>query len=240
MGREAALQDPNQRAGAGERVTCISGNCCDPATWPARWDMVCIRCIFCPDDADVMSYIRSNLKVLTYDRIYWEDPYFDGTRWGTRTIEGLGSADGNTITILSGKSCPEAADILYHETWHTHQPEDMLANAKELEAYTVTESWLIRKELPGTAEFRMVDSYGNTVPDPVAIQEFIDREYPGGTSDAPSMVPQSFQADPPMTEFYDYDKGEYVWLPSKEGDSLYGPQFTVGGGEIPADEFYCE
>ncbi|MEP3944593.1 hypothetical protein [Ascidiaceihabitans sp.] len=43
-----------------------------------------------------------------------------------------------------------------------------------------------------------------------------------------------------MTEFYDYYKGEYVRLSSKEGDSLYGPQFTVGGGEISADEFHCE
>ncbi|MEP1520440.1 hypothetical protein [Ascidiaceihabitans sp.] len=43
-----------------------------------------------------------------------------------------------------------------------------------------------------------------------------------------------------MTEFYDYDKCEYMWPPSKEGDSLYGPQFTVGSGEISADEFHCE
>ncbi|TWI27022.1 hypothetical protein [Paracoccus sulfuroxidans] len=244
MGRELRLEEPSQRQDAGAKVACITGDCCNPASWPAHWDMACIRCIFCPDDAEVMSRARAHGEFWVYDEIYYDDPYFDGKAWITRRFHGGGFAydDGNgkkVVGLLRKVDCAAAAETIYHEMWHTAQPDTMTPNEKEFDAYYNTELWTIRKGLSGRNYLRMTDSYGNTLPDRDAITAYVNETYPQAVQ-PDGWIIDDYIKQPPQTREFNEATGEARWRPSREGDGLYAEAQKVSEANLEAAEFYCE
>src|SRR5262245_38155912 len=92
----------------------------------SKWSVDGILKILCKNDKKIVDQLGKT-TVNTADRIYFEDPYFDGKKWTTNTFEGGGSADPSKkeITILSGTSNEEGAETFYHEIWHQNQPPGM-------------------------------------------------------------------------------------------------------------------
>lgn len=244
MARQIKLEEPGQRQDAGAKVACITGDCCNPAAWPERWTMHCIRCIFCPDDADVMARAREHGEFWTYDAIYYDDPYFDGTEWTSRRFDGSGFAysgeNGKKVVgLLRNVDCATAAETIYHEMWHTAQPDTMTPNEMEYDAYYNTELWTIRKGLHGQPALRSTDAYGNTVPDRGRIRAHVDETYPQQVQGDGWRI-DDFWKNPPLTREFNDVTGEHRWRPSREGDGLYDAEQVVGETNLDVAEFYCD
>lgn len=128
-------------------VTCRAG-----AKKAASWDMACLLKILCAKNKDVIDHVRNNVDLYKVDRVYFDDPYFDGAKWTTKHFEAGGTSGGSEITFLSKDSCEDAATTLYHETWHDKQPADMVwPHPSEDDAYYQAELWTIEQGLPGQA-----------------------------------------------------------------------------------------
>ncbi len=121
--------------------------------------------------------------------------------------------------------CEGAADTIYHEVLHTEQPSSMSWEAKEMEAYTKTEEWTIKRGLAGNPSFRKIDAGGKVVPDTRAIFDMLHTEYPLGITNK--------SADGKQVK----DNGK--WRPSKEGDKIGGPQRLENVKKIDSSEFKC-
>jgi hypothetical protein len=134
----------------------------------------------CPKDKAFLDDLRARgVTITSFDRIYYEDPYFDGTKWTTKHFEGGGSTSAKHINIVTGGSSPEeVAATIYHEGIHTGQPPSMTWQEKEYEAYTKGEQWAIDHGSPGRPGFRTTDAKGNPIPDTKAIKKFVDKTYP--------------------------------------------------------------
>ena len=202
-----------------------------------NWDMDCIRKIYCPTHAAELAKIGT-LKITKVDDLYWTDDYFDGKSWGKKKFPGAGGQSGKEIVVLSKMSCEEAADTLYHETWHAYQPAGMgWPHPAEDDAYYNTELWLIKAGLPGNPGLRTKDAKGAVVPDKAAIGAFVNSEYPSATGPG---APQPIGFDPKKnTTTVEDSKGVVSTRPSKKGDSLPGPQTRVNEKVVPSKEFKC-
>lgn len=213
--------------------------------------------IMCPKDKAFLDGLRARgVTVTAFDRIYYEDPYYDGTKWTTKHFEGGGSTSGTHINLLSkqpdGKggfvdAAPaETAETIFHEGTHTGQPSSMPWSEKEYDAYTRTEQWAIDHGIPGRPGFRTTDSSGKPVPDTKAIRAFVDKEYPiavdkpaapGGpvykvVGRTPTGDTITQNTNPP------YDRKT---RPPKAGDTFAGPEIQVppGGRTVKSDQLKC-
>jgi hypothetical protein len=134
----------------------------------------------CPKDKAFLDDLRARgVTITAFDRIYYEDPVFDGTKWTTQHFEGGGSTSGTDMNIVIGSTPPEeVAATIYHEGVHTGQPASMPWSEKEYDAYTKGEQWAIDHGQPGRPGFRTTDGKGKPIPDTKAIRTFVDKEYP--------------------------------------------------------------
>ncbi len=165
---------PNASAGKIPAKNCVTG-CGSTPPWLNN-----ALAIMCPKDKAFLDDLRARgVTITAYDRIYYEDPYYDGTQWTTKHFEGGGSTSGTDINIVTSSNSPEeVAETIYHEGVHTGQPASMSWTEMEYDAYTKGEQWAIDHGLPGRSGFRTTDSKGNPVPDTKAIHEFVDKKYP--------------------------------------------------------------
>jgi hypothetical protein len=211
----------------------------------SAWDVPCVLKILCKQDKNVVQDLHK-LNITKYDRIQFMDHVYDGKQWVLDPFEAGGTAKGNNVTVLSGESCESAATTLYHEWWHTTQPESMNHCDKEREAYTKTEEWTIIRGLEGQGQglLRKVDpalglryeltrlgkeavekvTHGATyIPDKDAIEAVV-KTYPGcgqsQTSNDP--FPVGFDAKRNQTLELDPVRGEETWRPSRKDDRVEG------------------
>ena len=139
----------------------------------AGWDLPGLLKILCKKDKALVDYTRNNIDLYKVDRVYFEDPYFDGTTWGTKLFEAGGTSGGGDIVVLSTTSNQSAATTLYHEVWHDQQSPTMgWPHPSEDEAYYQTELWTIDRGLPGQGggTLRTTNAAGATVP--VSMKDF--------------------------------------------------------------------
>ena len=242
MGRQVALESPNQRDGAGTQVECISGNCCDPSTWPAIWDMDCIRCIYCPDDAAVLAR-ASELKIEAYSSIVFTDYLFTGGMWTQIPVPAGGFESEGLIVMDANTDCHFAALTLYHEVRHSVQEAGMERYDAEVDAYTTAERWAIQKGLNDSLGLRTKDEFGNEVPDAEAIHQSV-MDYYFNTSGEVGVPPTEevyfLDVETNETQWRNLQTGELNWRPSKEGDYMQTNDVELTGpGLIPASEFSC-
>ncbi|HLJ91417.1 MAG TPA: hypothetical protein VKZ53_31755 [Candidatus Angelobacter sp.] len=209
-----------------------------------HWDVKCILKIMCPKDKKIVAQLAKT-QVNTADEIYWDDPYFDGTKWTTRRFPGGGSADpvAKEITILNGTSCEDAADTFYHEIWHQNQPPGMgWPEPAEDDAYYNTERWTIERGLPGRPELRTKDANGHVVPDAKKIRAFVQHEYPSPPPPvAGKKQPVPIGSDPAknLTKVQDPDTGQVSWRPSQKGDTFGGPEQRINPKTVNASAWKC-
>jgi len=116
------------------------------------------------------------------------------------------------VTISKNTDCEGAANTIYHEVLHTGQPDSMSWLAKEMEAYTKTEEWLIARGLSGRDAFRTVVD-GKTVVNTSAIESRLTTSYPLGITG--------------------------IWRAVKNGDKMPGPQRLEDMETVDPKEFEC-
>ena len=167
---------------SGGGTTSISSStvgCGSPCPPPDPWLRDALA-VMCPKDKAFLDDLRARgVTITAFDRIYYEDPYFDGKKWTTQHFEAGGSTSGTNMNIVVGSHKPESvAETIYHEGVHTGQPSSMSWREKEYDAYTKGEQWAIDHGLPGRPGFRKTDSKGKSVPDTDAIKSFVDKQYP--------------------------------------------------------------
>ncbi|MEM6276050.1 MAG: hypothetical protein AAF714_03815 [Pseudomonadota bacterium] len=192
----------------------------------------------------MVDQMRKTQTVYKVDRVFFEDPYFDGKTWTTKTFEAGGTSGGNEITVMTNTDCDEAATTLYHETWHSKQPAGMgWPHPSEDDAYYHTELWTIENGLPsqGNPPLRTKDSNGKVVPDKAAIKAHVDAEYPQPSGGAgPDWTIQGHKdGPPPETRWFQRSTSKKVWKASKAGDSYAGPQQVVGKQKMDSSKFRC-
>jgi hypothetical protein len=194
----------------------------------------------CPKDKAFLDDLRARgVTITAFDRIHYEDPYYDGTKWTTKPFEGGGSTTGTHINIVTGGTTPAGvAGTIYHEGIHTGQPSSMPWSEKEYDAYTKGEQWAIDHGQPESFPgFRTTDGSGKSIPDAAAIRKFVDKEYPIST-DAPSTPgapPDRVVGSDPSgkTIMQRADGSTYTRAP-KKGDTYAGPEIQDPPGGRPA------
>jgi hypothetical protein len=180
MPKSKSTTPPKAKGGSGPATSGTASCPPKPCPPPPAWLAKALK-IMCPKDKAFLDDLRARGVTLTaYDRIYYDDPYYDGTKWTTKRFEAGGSTSGTHIDIVTGGMSDTAvAETLYHEGVHTGQPSSMSWNAAEYDAYTKGEQWRIDHGLPESRPgFRTKDANGKPVPDTKAIKAFVDKEYP--------------------------------------------------------------
>ncbi|MDY6992597.1 MAG: LysM domain-containing protein [Pseudomonadota bacterium] len=230
---------------------------CQSNTPPPAWLEDALE-IMCPQDKAFLDDLRKRgVTITAYDRIYYEDPYYDGTKWTTKTFEGGGSTVNSNINIviqyrddeaIVHKIPPESiAETVYHEGIHTAQPDSMPWLEKEYDAYTRTEQWAIEHGLPTTRPgFRTQDASGTLQPDTTAIKAFVDNEYPI-TMDEPTTPGGSIYTVVDKTSDGQTivqnvtDPADVKIRPPQKGDTFAGPQLEEppGGRPVKPEHLKC-
>ncbi len=205
------------------------------------WAVDDVLKIMCPQDKETVDGLAQT-DVTVVDRVYFDDPYYDGTRWTTQRFEAGGTA-GNGITVMSGTSAGTAATTLYHENLHMHQPEAMSWTDKEIDAYARTEAWTIERGLPSQAgnepiTMRKPGAGGKEVVDMDGVRDFVREHYPI-SQEGPAA------AGKPPVVVVDKDATGNVILSDgstrapRKGDTFPGPEIRVGERKIPRDAWKC-
>lgn len=143
--------------------------------------------VMCPRDKGFLADLKQRgVSITAYDRIYFDDPYYDGTKWTTKRFEAGGTTAGTDITLIRSGSAQHDAATIYHEGVHTAQPASMPWRELEYDAYVKEDQWRIAHGMaPHQPSFRKKDAAGNETTNEAAIRAFVDKEYPGVTAKAP-------------------------------------------------------
>jgi hypothetical protein len=199
----------------------------------------------CPKDKAFLDELRArNVTVTAYDRIYFEDPYYDGSKWTTRHFEAGGTTSGTQINMIKNSDPVENAATIYHEGVHTGQPASLPWRDKEYQAYVAEDKWRISHGFPShDPSFRTTDASGRPVTDEAAVRDFVNREYPGVTStpssgSAPEQVIGRTSSGDTIVQRGD---GSTYTRPPKMGDSYAGPEVTEppGGRKVETCQLKC-
>jgi hypothetical protein len=193
----------------------------------------------CPKDKAFLADLKNRgVSITAYDRIYFDDPYFDGKRWTTRHFEAGGTTLGKDINMLRGGSGAQNAATIFHEGVHTGQPSGMAWRDREYDAYAKEDQWRISHGLPPhQPNFRTKDAAGNEITNSAAIKAFVDQKYPGVTS-KPSSGGASEEVIGRTTggkTVVRRANGTTYERAPRRGDSFPGPENTVPAGGIPID-----
>lgn len=218
---QSADSEPPRQEGAG-------------AAAQKKWDVPCVTKILCPNDKKIVEQLAQT-TVTVADAIYFDDPYYDGTRWIPRRFlaGGTSDADAKQIGIMSGASCEEAATTFYHEIWHQNQPKTgMTFEEREYDAYHQTEQWTIDRGLPsqsGDGSLRAKDAKGRVVPSRKGVEAHVHKHYP---------VPPKTKGTPPPRPVGQDATGNTILSngtkrPPRKGDTYPGPEKVVDKRVIP-------
>jgi hypothetical protein len=203
-------------------AACLAGVRQEPVKGDG-WDMECLLEILCKEDKDVVE--KAQKLEVTKANVFFDDEVFRNGKWESASDEWGGSASGNKVVLSANTDCEGAAETVYHEVLHTDQPDSMSWFDKEMEAYTKTEEWTIKRGLPGRPSFRTPGPGGGLVPDTQAISNMLTADYPIGIT---NRSPDGMSV-----------KENGVWRAAKEGDKFPGPQRLENVEKIDPKEFKC-
>jgi hypothetical protein len=211
---------------------------------PATWQRDMLK-VMCPKDKVFLQQLRaSGVRITAYDRIYFDDPYYDGTQWTTKRFEAGGTTSGKRIDMIRSGNASNDASTIYHEGVHTQQKRGKPWREQEYDAYTREDAWRLRRGLPPHhPSFRKKNAAGHEVTDTAAVHAYVDKHYPGVTSTsatgaAEEIVDKNSKGE---TVVRRADGTEYS-RPPKVGDSFSAPNsVTVPAGGVPIDmnTFQC-
>ena len=189
------------------------------------------------DKAFLDDLIARGVTIKAYDRIYFDDPYYDGTKWTTKRFEAGGTTGKTDVNIIRQPNAADNASTIFHEGTHTGQPSSMSWRDKEYDAYTKEDAWRMSHGLPPhDPSFRTTDGTGKTVTDVAAVKAFVDKEYPGVSVAGPGgTVEQVVGRDAKGQSIVERSDGTQYTRPPKAGDSYPGPEITEPPGGVPVD-----
>lgn len=220
---------------------------CPPATLDVvirTWGPDCVAAILCRQDRHLVPRLAQT-KVLSVEDMYFEDPYFDGTRWTIRQVRATGTAEhgAGVITLKRTLSCDDAAVTVYHELLHLDQDPGMdWPHPREDDAYYRTEEWTILRGLPGQGLMRTWDAACNRVPDPAAIREHVDAIYPVRAAGDAGPQPVGYEVDQERrnwTIVVDPVTRKRSKRPSVKGDTFQGKFVRVRVEVVDPKEWKC-
>jgi hypothetical protein len=211
-----------------------------------NWDLDCILKALCKNDKNIVDDL-SKRKIVVCDEVYWEDEVWDGKKWKKVKTPGLGGTDKSTkpitITVLSGMSCEEALDTLYHENMHANtKPSAMKWADEEYQVYTKTEEWLISRHpaSSSTAPGKFSKKVGGQwVVDDAAIRDHVYPK-PGVASGYP-VVPEGTIIDkfPNGQVVIQDNKGKITRRKAKLNEQAPGPQKLKNPQTIDSKKIKC-
>lgn len=189
------------------------------------------------DQAFLDDLIARGVTVTAFDKIYFDDPFYDGTKWTTKRFDAGGTTLGTTVNIIRGSEAADNASTVFHEGVHTGQPDSMEWRDKEYDAYTREDKWRMDHGLPPhDPSFRTTDADGKVVTDVAAVKAFVDREYPGVSVAGPGgTVEQVVGRDADGNSIVRKADGTEYSRPPKAGDSYPGDEVTEPPGGMPID-----
>jgi hypothetical protein len=189
------------------------------------------------DQAFLDDLIKRGVTVTAFDRIYFEDPYYDGTKWTTKHFEAGGTTGRTDVNIIRGSNAADNASTIFHEGVHTGQPNSMAWRDKEYDASTKEDKWRMDHGLPPhDPSFRTKDAAGKEVTNVAAVKAFVDKEYPGVSVVGPGgAVEQVIGKDAAGDSIVKKADGSTYTRAPKAGDSFPGPEITVPAGGLPVD-----
>lgn len=189
------------------------------------------------DKAFLDDLIARGVTVTAFDRIYFEDPYYDGTKWTTKHFEAGGTTGGTDVNIIRGSNAADNASTIFHEGIHTGQPSSMEWRDKEYDAYAKEDAWRISHGLPAhDPSFRTTDASGKPVTNEAAIRDFVNKEYPGVSVGGSGGAVEQVVGKTPSgdTVVKKADGSTYTRAP-KKGDSFSGDEVTEPPGGVAVD-----
>jgi hypothetical protein len=214
-----------------------TGSSSPPPPNPDQW-LLDIKAVFNKpsDQAFLDQLIAKGVTVTAFDKIRFDDPYYDGTKWTVKVFNAGGTQGSNNIEMIRRTNAAENAATIFHEGVHALQPSSMSWSEKEYDAYTKEEQWRIDHGLSGRPGFRTTDASGAVVPDVAAIRAFVDSKYPIATSTTSTGVVEKVvgvTADG-KTRVVRSDGTSGVREP-KLGDTFPGPKVTDPPTGLPVD-----
>jgi|GEM_PF-3550925 len=224
---------PAGRAGPQSGGTKGSGSGSKSGSGTPPWVNAILK-IMCPQDKAFLQDLKNRgVTITAYDQIYFDDPYYNGSRWTTRRFNAGGTTVGKNINIIRSPDAADNAGTIYHEGIHTGQPQSMSWRDMEYDAYAKGEGWAIAHGLPPhDPSFRTTDAAGNQVPNVAAIKAFVDREYPGVTTASGEQVVGKDSNGNAIVERAD---GTTYTRPPQAGDSYSGREVKQPPSGIKVD-----
>ena len=118
-----------------------SGSSSPPPPDPDQW-LLDIKAVFNrPEDKVFLDdLIRRGVTITAFDKIRFDDPIYDGTKWTVKVFNAGGSQRGTTIDMIRSANAVQNAAVIFHEGVHTGQPSSMSWSEKEYDAYTKEEA----------------------------------------------------------------------------------------------------
>jgi hypothetical protein len=200
-----------------------------------------LKCILelCKTDRDVVAKLK-RLKLLARNPKRVEVYLFEGGEWTKKVGKSKGSTRDTTVWLNRDLPCGELKGTLYHEVVHTDQPPSMPRPQKEIDAYTQTEQWTIKRKLPSQSadnSFRETLPDGTTVPSSRAIKDHVRRGYGFNVPDSGPLPPQVVgRTDLPGGVLLDDGTTRAV----REGDSfMVVPKQELNEQLIPPEKLKC-
>jgi hypothetical protein len=203
----------------------------------------------CPEEKARLADMKARgVTITAYDKIYFDDQLYDGTKWTTKRFVAGGTTEGNAIQLLRSDTVRDDATTLVHENIHTQQPASMSWADKEYDAYSKTEQWRVDRGLPETLPGFQTTVNGRATVNESAVHDLVDRYYPTTPSTATdsvaaavadTVVGRTPTGDSILTRGTD---GSTFTRPPQLGDTYPGLEVTNPPGGIPVDidDLQCE
>lgn len=222
----------------------VAGPSACPIKKPVDPWIAAMLAILCPQEKAFLQNLKARgVQVTAYDKIWFDDPYYDGKTWTTKRFDAGGVTQGNDIQMIRSPDASENAATIFHEGVHTGQAP---AEWRELEydAYTKEDQWRISHGLPPhDPSFRKKDASGKEVTNLAGIRTFVDREYPGVTAKTAKGPPETIigKTATGLTTLKRADGTTYDRKP-KKGDSYPADKPGTdppGGVKVDMDQLQC-
>jgi len=191
----------------------------------------------CPDNAVLLADMqKKGAKVTLYNSIYFEDTWYDGSRWQTKRFDSSGTAQGKEIHLVMNGARTENAATIVHEGTHFQQPAGMSVGDSEYDAYAKEDAWRISKGMPAfDPSFRKAGPGGKPQTNMAGIRRYVDKNYPNA---APR--PAGASADPVVGQrngnaVLRAPNGKKYERAPQQGDSFGGDEQHDPAKGIPVD-----
>ncbi len=201
-----------------------------------RWNVPCLLGILCEQDRSVIDSLHDNMVVQSATRIVADEWTFTGGAWHEThrdNILGINRREEHLVVIRTDRTCAQAATTLFHEVHHEGQSPAVPWETREIEAYTVTAEWNIRRGIPGS--FITTDPATQArIPDAPAIAEHV-RGYPGMATPGERVIGKEPDG---RTRVRRHDGTEFVRAPI-EGDRFKVRTRPEGAHTIDREQWRC-